>query len=131
MIKNSVLFYKQFNSHYHRFSDDKATSTCYYVKSGVIMWKWRPPNVSADSEWEIVHQIVVPKACRKDILTVAHESSMPGHLGIRKTAARILKHFLLARNIQRGCLVLQVMSHLPTCGKTEQTRNGCTTYSSS
>ncbi|KAK3873793.1 hypothetical protein Pcinc_021218 [Petrolisthes cinctipes] len=59
-----------------------SKASCYYFKSGVLMRKWRPPHVSADSKWESVHQI----------LRVAHDSSMAGHLGTRRT-------FLLARHI--------------------------------
>ena len=32
----------------------------YYVRNGVLMQKWRPPNVPASEEWSVVHQIVVP-----------------------------------------------------------------------
>ena len=35
---------------------------CYYVKNGILMRKWRPPDVSADDEWTVNHQIVVPRA---------------------------------------------------------------------
>ena len=35
---------------------------CYYVKNDILMRKWRPPDVSADDEWTVNHQIVVPRA---------------------------------------------------------------------
>ena len=38
---------------------------CYYIKSGVLMRKWRPPDAPASEEWQIVHQIVLPRCCRK------------------------------------------------------------------
>ena len=34
---------------------------CYYVKNGILMRKWRPPDVSAEDEWTVNHQIVVPR----------------------------------------------------------------------
>ena len=46
---------------------------CYYKKSGVLMRKWRAPEVSADEDWNIIHQIVVPKCYRNDILNLAHD----------------------------------------------------------
>ena len=64
----------------------------YYVRNGVLMRKWRPPNVPASEEWSVVHQIVVPKMYQSEILKLAHESPMGGHLGINKTY-KITKHF--------------------------------------
>ena len=66
---------------------------CFYVKNDILMRKWRPPDVSAEYEWTINHQIVVPKAYRPEILNLAHETPMSGHLGINKTYHKILKHF--------------------------------------
>ena len=65
----------------------------YYVQNGVLMQKWRPPNVPASKEWSAVHQIIVPKVYQCEILKLAHESSMGGHLGISKTYGKITKHF--------------------------------------
>ena len=33
---------------------------CFYVKKGILMRKWRPPDVSAEV-WTVNHQIVVPR----------------------------------------------------------------------
>ena len=78
-------------------SVDEASgmATCYYSDSGILMRKWRPPTAPANEEWQIVHQIVIPKIHRKDILHLAHASPMAGHMGINKTYQRILKHFCL------------------------------------
>ena len=65
----------------------------YYVRNGVLMRKWRPPTVPASEEWSVVHQIVVPKVYQSEILKLAHESPMGGHLGINKTYNKITKHF--------------------------------------
>ena len=46
------------------------------------MRKWRSPEVPADDEWAVNHQIVVPKI---RILSLAHETPMSGHLGVSKT----------------------------------------------
>ena len=66
---------------------------CYYIKNGILMRKWRPFDVPADDEWSVYHQIVVPKSYRHEILSIAHESPMPGHLGINKTYHKIINHF--------------------------------------
>ena len=66
---------------------------CFYVKNGILMRKWRPPDVSAEDEWTVNHQIVVPRVYRPEILNLAHDTPMSGHLGINKTYHKILNHF--------------------------------------
>ena len=66
---------------------------CYYIKNGILMRKWRPFDLPADDEWAVYHQIVVPKSYRHEILGIAHESPMSGHLGINKTYHKIINHF--------------------------------------
>ena len=66
---------------------------CYYIKNGILKRKWRPYDVPADDEWAVYHQIVVPKSYRHEILSIAHESPMSGHLGINKTYHKIINHF--------------------------------------
>ena len=70
---------------------------CYYIKNGILMRKWRPFDVPADDEWAVYHQIVVPKSYRHEILSIAHESPMSGHLGINKTYHKIINHFYWPR----------------------------------
>ena len=67
---------------------------CFYIKNGILMRKWRSPEVSADDEWAVNHQIVVPKIYRSEILSLAHETPMSGHLGVNKTYHKILNHFI-------------------------------------
>ena len=57
------------------------------------MRKWRAFDVPADDEWAVYHQIVVPKSYRHEILSIAHESPMSGHLGINKTYHKSINHF--------------------------------------
>ena len=57
------------------------------------MRKWRPFDVPPDDEWAVYHQIVVPTSYRHEILSIAHESPMSGHLGINKTYHKIINHF--------------------------------------
>ena len=54
---------------------------------------WRSPEVPADDEWAVNHQIVVPKMYRSEILSFAHETPMSDHLGVNKTYHKILNHF--------------------------------------
>lgn len=65
----------------------------YFIKNGVLMRKWRPPQSPAHEDWAVIYQLVLPKACRAEVLEIAHKTPLGGHLGIRKTYDRITKHF--------------------------------------
>ena len=52
---------------------------CLFTKNGVLMRKWRPPDVSIEDESAVKHQIVVPKSYTLDILNMAHETPLSGH----------------------------------------------------
>lgn len=87
-------------------SETGIMPVCFFIKSGVLMRKWRPIDVPADEEWNVFHQIVVPSIYRREILSVAHEGSMAGHLGVRKTCDRILRHFYwpkLRKDVSQFC----------------------------
>ena len=76
------------------------------------MRKWRSLEVSADDEWAVNHQIVVPKIYRSEILSLAHESPMSGHLGVNKTYHKILNHFYwpgLKADVSNYCRSCQVV----------------------
>ena len=75
------------------------------------MRKWRSPEIPADDEWADNHKIVVPKIYRSEVLSLAHETPMSGHLGVNKTYHKILNHFLLAWFKNRCFKLLQVLSY--------------------
>ncbi len=66
-------------------------SVAYYCEEEVLMRKWSPPK--AEEDWNTVYQVVVPEPYRLQVLSVAHEHELSGHVGIRKTYDRLLKHF--------------------------------------
>ena len=39
-------------------------------KNDILIRKWRPTDVSADDEWTVNHQFVVPRAYRPQIFSV-------------------------------------------------------------
>ena len=87
-------------------SEMSQVPVCYYLKNDILMRKWRPPDVSADDEWTVNHQIVVPRAYRREILNLAHETPMSGHLGVNKTYHKILNHFFwlgLKSDVSQHC----------------------------
>ena len=94
---------------------------CYYIKNGILMRKWRPFDVPADDEWAVYHQIVVPKSYRHEILSIAHESPVSGHLGINKTCHKIINHFYwpgLKSDVSKYCKTCQTCQMV---GKPNQT----------
>ncbi|CAC5371239.1 unnamed protein product [Mytilus coruscus] len=70
---------------------------CYYHQDGILMRKWRSPYATPEEEWRVVYQVVVPKVYRQDIISLAHDTPLAGHLGIRKTCLKILQHFYWPR----------------------------------
>ena len=55
--------------------------------------KWRPLNIPASCKWDAVYQVVIPPPYRKDILVLAHDTPLAGHLGVDKTYRKVLCHF--------------------------------------
>ena len=68
-------------------------SVCMYTKNGVLMRKWKPLSAPAYESWKESRQLVVPKQYRNHVLSLAHDTPMSGHLGIRKTFDKLTKHF--------------------------------------
>jgi len=88
------------------FEEASEVPVCFYKHNGVLMRKWRPLDSPANDEWQIVHQIVVPKVYRREVISLAHDSPMAGHLGVKKTQDRILNHFWwpsLRKDISEYC----------------------------
>ena len=93
----------------------KLESEGYYTNNGVLMRKWRPPQVPAEDDWAEYHQIVVPQSYRPEILSMAHETPLAGHLGVNKTYNKMAKHFYWPRmkgdvvKFCRSCHTCQVV----------------------
>ena len=74
-------------------SEASQEPVSYYRKSGMLMRRWRPLGAQCDEEWRVVNQVVVPKLLRGQVLRLAHEGALAGHLEINKTRQRVLQHF--------------------------------------
>ncbi|XP_052447440.1 uncharacterized protein LOC127990179 [Carassius gibelio] len=79
----------------------------YYWNDNVLMRKWsRSLNPEQREDWNSVHQIVVPLRFRPHVLSLAHDHSWSGHLGITKTYNRVLQHFFwpgLKSDVAKHC----------------------------
>ena len=94
---------------------------CFYLNSGVLMRKWWPKDVPADEDWQVAHQIVLPRKYQGEILSLAHVSPMAGHLGVNKTYSKILNHFYwphLRKDVSEFCKCCHVCQKV---GKPNQT----------
>ena len=75
------------------------------------MRKWIPPSTSPKDEWQLSQQIVVPKPYCDDILSLAHESPLAGHLGVNKTYNTVLTHFYwpgLRKDVVKLCTACHI-----------------------
>ena len=56
------------------------------------MRKWSPSACDNNEKGKTVYQIVVPTVHRREVLELAHDLPVSGHLGVRKTYNRVLQH---------------------------------------
>ena len=61
-------------------------------------------DASADETWRVIHQIVVPEPYRMEVIRLAHEGHLAGHLGINKI--HHMQHFYwpgLRKDVVKFC----------------------------
>ncbi len=84
--------------------------SAYFVENGLLMRRWCP-DVKDDSEWDVVYQVVIPSCCRQQVLSLAHDHDLLGHLGVKKTYTQILRHFFwpsLKTDVANFCCTCQI-----------------------
>ena len=84
----------------------EKVSVGYLIKDDILMRKWSPTECGNSEKGETVYQIVVPTVYRREVLELAHDLPMSGHLGVRKTHNRVLQHFFwpgLKRDVAKWC----------------------------
>ena len=74
-------------------AEENRKPVVFFLDNGVLMRRWSPDS----SEINVADQVVVPKDYRPHILSLAHDSSFAGHLGVKKTYHRVLRNFFSAR----------------------------------
>lgn len=93
----------------------------FYVRGGVLMRSWRPPDAPASDHWLVKRQIVIPEKYKVKVMEVAHGDSLAGHLGVRKTLRRILCNFYWP-NVKRD--VTMFCKSCDTCQKVGKPNQG-------
>ena len=84
----------------------EKVSVGYLIKDDILMRKWSPTACDNNEKGETVYQIVVPTVHRREVLELAHDLPVSGHLGVRKTYNRVLQHFFwpgLKQDVAKWC----------------------------
>ena len=84
----------------------EKVSVGYLIKDNILMRKWSPTECDNSEKGKTVYQIVVPTVHRREVLELAHDLPMSGHLGVHKTHNRVLQHFFwpgLKRDVAKWC----------------------------
>ena len=84
----------------------KKVSVGYVIKDNILMRKWSPTECDNSEKGETVYQIVVPIVHRREVLELAHDLPVSGHLEVRKTHNRFLQNFFwpgLIRDVAKWC----------------------------
>jgi hypothetical protein len=61
----------------------------YFDRDRVLMRTWHSRATSGQEDWPSASQIVIPVALGQEILRLAHDGSMAGHLGVNKTVSYV------------------------------------------
>ncbi|XP_038157608.1 uncharacterized protein LOC119794223 [Cyprinodon tularosa] len=62
----------------------------YVLDDGLLLRRWAGENLE---DWNATYQVVVPTPYRRQVLALAHDHPLSGHLGINKTYDKVLRHF--------------------------------------
>ena len=84
----------------------EKVSVGYLIKDNILMRKWSPTEYDNGEKGQTVYQIVVPTVHRREVMELAHDLPVSGHLGVRKTYNRVLQHFFwpgLKRDVAKWC----------------------------
>ena len=84
---------------------------CYYLKDGLLMRKYRPSETRADEAWRLINQIVLPQCYRTEVISMAHDIPLAGHLGVNKTNEIILAHFFwpgIRQTVAQYCITCKI-----------------------
>ena len=88
----------------------------YCLQEGILTWKWVPHGEGFVGE--PIFQVEVLAKLRGQVQTLAHDGS--GHMGVRKTYDRILRHFFWPRMKKDVCMHLRTCSTCQLTGKPNQ-----------
>ena len=68
-------------------AEEVGGAEAFVLEKGVLHRRWR------ESDGGVLQQLVVPSEVREALVWLAHEGPLAGHLGVRKTVARLRRNF--------------------------------------
>ena len=86
----------------------------FFIREGLLHRRWRPKGSDNGDCWT-TEQLVLPESMRQDVMRLAHEIPLAGHMGKQKTTARILKRFYWPRIFSD---VPEYVRHCSVCQRT-------------
>ena len=95
-----------------REAAQQTSESSFFEEDGLLYHRWRPRNGDLEGS---VNQLVLPMHCRREVVSLAHEIPLAGHLGWKKTADRIMQRFYwptLFQDVKEKCRAC------PECQKT-------------
>lgn len=75
----------------------------FFEKKSLIFREFQSPKIE---KGKIFRQLVVPEKYRRDVMRVAHESIMAGHLATKRTVSRVMTEFFwpgITSDVKRFC----------------------------
>ena len=84
------------------------------IREGLLHRRWRPKG-SDIGDCRTTEQLVLPESMRQDVMRLAHEIPLAGHMGKQTTTARILKRFYWPRIFSD---VAEYVRHCSVCQRT-------------
>ncbi|KAH3717167.1 hypothetical protein DPMN_059947 [Dreissena polymorpha] len=95
----------------------KLNTSRYYERNGFLYREFTSPK---HNKGEPVCQLVVPKEFRDEIMKIAHESLLGGHLGMQKTLDKVLSQFHwsgVMSDVKRFCTSCDTCQRMTSKGK--------------
>ena len=89
----------------------------FFFKSGILMRNWHHRSQPTDTGH---NQIVAPAAISRQLLYISHDIPASGHLGVRKSLDRLLRHFWW------GTIQADVREYIRTCHECQCLGKGST-----
>ena len=103
----------------------------FFVKDGLLYRMWEPCAWQGQDASEAVFQLILPKDCRPLALKLAHSVPLSGHLGRKKTMARLSRRFYwpsMHKDVASFCQCCETCQRFckrkPSQGPTDSTSGG-------
>ena len=96
---------------YKQFTEPKTKGqevVMYEVKNDILYRSYAHPRVNGGV---VVKQVVVPRLLCREVMELAHDSTLSGHLGSKKTADKVFSNFYwpgVRKDVSRFCKSCEV-----------------------